>query len=947
MIRCTQYFLTHQIAGYNCALQLSLQLASRLYKKMTSLSRYLRNGTVAAGLCFLFLLSGVIRAVPSKNSQTDDIRRIAESIINQPVRRSSISAEPFESGPFSFSMGEEEEKELPRREPVQSEYLSHSMNEEDPKGRSDWFFSQRAYPYDEVPADSRRIAWEAVRRQQIISDELRIAANTWQPIGPNPTHSAYISNWGQTSGRINSVAVSPSNSRIVLIGASTGGIWRSTNGGTSFVPVSDDHVDLAVGSIAFSKSNPSTIYAGMGDTKAGYLGSGVLKSTDEGRTWRRVNNNSLPSPGTIARIEVDPTNPNRVYVAQFSRIESNTRVESGFYLSTDGGASWNRTLAGWVRDIVIDPANRQSLYLGVGNRRPNDGTNPEGLYRSTDSGQTWDRIMVPPFDEKWTWDVRVAVTSTAPKKIYVYMGGFIGPNFSVQMIASTDGGQSWSDRNLTGVDIGGFGYNTYLHVDPANGERVYIGSRDLFRSTDGGNTWANLNRNFTDLGNITQYTPTRSNTHPDQHGFAIAPDDPNVLYLGNDGGLSKSTDGGITYQSLNSTLSLTQFVGITLHPTDPAISYGGSQDNGTQRRFNGTSLWVEFADGDGGRCVLSQTFPGIIVVNYIHGALFRYFENGTFYDRQITFNSTFGEFPGPARIGFYPPFTGNGVDDTFYFGTWRLFTSTDLGTSWRAPAGTTDLTKGITDKGADVLSAIAVSRADTNIIYTGSAQGRAMRSTDAGVTWSEASAGLPDRFITSIAINPEDSMTAYLTVSGFGTGHVFKTTNGGASWTEASAGLPDIPANASLIDPNDSNRVYAGTDIGVFRTTNGGANWHSFNQGIPPAIITGFASQPSGLIQASTYGRGAFEFISSIEKPVIASAVFDGKKVLNISGTVFGNSPNVIINGVDRSNKIKKSSNTSIKMKGKIGQLGLVTGDNTIQVINSDGTASDIFVLRF
>jgi photosystem II stability/assembly factor-like uncharacterized protein len=886
-------------------------------------------------------------AVPSK-SRPDDIRKIAESIINQPVRRESISNEPIIQELFSFSLEEEdeEEEEKPRREPIQSEYLSHSMNEEDSAGRSDWFFSQRAYPHDDVPTDSRRLAWETVRLQRNESDSLRTAATAWQAIGPNPTHSAYISNWGQTSGRINSVAISPANSRIVLIGASTGGIWRSTNSGSSFIPVSDNHVDLAVGWITFSKSSPTTVYAGMGDTKAGYLGSGVLKSTDEGRTWHRVNNNSLPSPGTIARIEVDPTNPNRVYVAQFSRIEQNKRAESGAYLSTDGGVSWSRTFTGWVRDIVIDPTDRQILYLGVGNRRPDDGTQPEGLYRSTDSGKTWNRIMVAPFDDKWTWDMRVAVTATSPKKIYVYMGGFVGPNFSVRLMSSDNNGQSWTDRSLRGVDIGAFGYNTYLHVDQSNGDRVYIGSRDVFRSTDGGDNWKNLNRNYTDFGHITQYTPALSNTHPDQHGFAISPDNPGEIYLGNDGGLSKSTDGGETFQSINQTLSLTQFIGITMHPTDPTISYGGSQDNGTQRRFNGSSLWVEFADGDGGRCVLNRTFPGIIVINYIQGALFRYYENGTFFDRQLTFNSTFGEFPGPARIGFYPPFTGNEADDTLYFGTWRLFTSTDIGSSWKAPGGTTDLTKGITDKGADVLSAIGVSKSNTNIIYTGSAQGRAMTSTDAGLTWSDASEGLPDRFITSIVINPENSALAYLAVSGFGTGHVFKTSDGGATWTEASAGLPDIPANALLIDPNDSNRIYVGTDIGVFRTTNGATNWQSFNQGMPPVVVTGLASQPSGLIQASTYGRGAYEFNSVIERPAIASVVFNGKKLLTITGSSFSSSPKVIINGVDRSNKAKKPTDTLIKVKGKVNQLGLVTGDNTIQVINAEGTASAVFILK-
>ncbi|MEW6209528.1 MAG: hypothetical protein AB1631_14260, partial [Acidobacteriota bacterium] len=662
-----------------------------------------------------------------------------------------------------------------------------------------------------------------------------------------------------------------------------------------------------------------------------------------GASWRRVSNQTLPSPGLIARLEVDPVNANRVYVAQFSRLADAETQPSGLYISSDGGVNWTRTFTGWARDVVIHPTNRQTVFMCAVSRDRGEEVQPAGLYRSTDSGQTWSVILATPFDPKMTRDFRVALSAADPQKIYAYMGGWNGGNFQVRLFASADGGQTWSERNAAALDWAAFGYNTYIHADPSNANRIFVGTRDIYRSEDGGENWTNLTRNFSPFGNFLEYTPHLANTHPDQHGFAFAPSNPNVIYIGNDGGFSKSTDGGNRFQSLNSSLSLTQFIAITLHPTDAAISYGGTQDNGTQRRLNGSSQWLEFASGDGGRSVLSVTRPDIVFTTYIRGSIFRFSQNGTAFDRQVASSGSFGEGPF-ARIAFYAPFVGNGVDDTLYFGSWRLFISTDLGGDWTAPGGETDLTKGYTEKGADVLTAIAVARSNTKIIYTGSAQGRAMVTTDGGATWADITAGLPDRSITAIAVDRENPAVAYLSVSGYGSGHVFRTTDRGATWAAVNAGLPDIPANAILIDPNSSSRLYLGTDIGVFRSTDGGSSWQLFNNGMPPVVVTAFAAQESGLIQASTYGRGAYEIMAGAVRPAISSVVFNKKK-MTISGFRFS-SPSVFINNVDRTSRIRSATEETIKLRGKPNQLGLVEGDNSIRVVNEDGESS-VFVFRY
>lgn len=817
--------------------------------------------------------------------------------------------------------------------------------EEDPDARSDWFIFQRTYPFDRLPVDARQRAYELRPRRAQPRGVVTQATREWTAIGPSPTTAAFFNNWGFTSGRVNTVAVSPNDSNVVLIGSATGGIWRSTNGGLGFVPVADNQVDLAVGSIAFSESNPATVYAGLGDTKNGYLGSGVLKSTNGGRTWTRINDGSLPSPCTVSKIAVDPANPNRVYLAQFSRLATDQILSSGFYFSNDGGRSWTRSRAGLARDIAIDQADSQTIYLAI-SRVDEPGSPSAGLYRSTNGGQDWTRIFTSPYDQG-TRDIRVAVTPADPRTIYIYTGGFTSNGFDVRVVISRDGGATWANLGSSNIDTAQFGYNTYLFVDPRNASTVYLGSRDVYKSTDAGSSWTNLTRNFVrGPEDIILYEPGGSTSHPDQHGLAFSPGNPNEIFISNDGGVSKSTDAGESFLSLNTTLTLTQFTSIATHPTNPFISYGGTQDNGTQRRFSGTQNWREFISGDGGDCVINPLDPSMVFTTFVRGNIFRFNSDGRGFDGQFGWNDTFGEPDTGAAIAFYPPFTGNGVDSTLYFGTWRLFKSTTLAESWFAPAPDTDLTKGSTSKGRDVLTSIAVGKSDTNVIYTGSAQGRAMVSTDGGLSWADITAGLPDRSITSLAVHRSDPNTAYVTFSGFGTGHVFKTTDRGSSWTNLSGNLPDIPANAFLIDPIASNTIYIGTDIGVFRSSKGGDQWEALDEGMPPAVVTGFSSQDSGLIQIATYGRGAFEIMSEATRALINNVTFDGRKKMTISGGGFSSGLQVFINGVDRSSRIKSVSSGSIKLKGKANQLGLVTGDNTVRVTNANGAETNNFVLK-
>src|SRR5205085_8917287 len=320
-------------------------------------------------------------------------------------------------------------------------------NGEEVKRREQWFMFQRMYPFDTLPEEGRRLAWESRPRPKGKGGEDEVLAGTpaWHAIGPAPTTSAFANNWGLTSGRINTIAVSPNDPKIVLIGSATGGIWRSTDGGVNFTPVSDTQVDLSVASICFSRSNPAFVYAAMGDLYNNYLGTGVLRSTDSGLTWTRVSNATLPSPGLGVRIEVDPTDALRVYLTQPAALINNGansgifRNNNGFFVSTDGGINWTNPFLGSTRDVIISPADHNTLYLAV---RIDDGHNPgePGIYKSTNGGMGWTKIYASNFaNDGATRDLRLAISPANPQKIYAFIGTTNGTPV-LKVVVSNDGG---------------------------------------------------------------------------------------------------------------------------------------------------------------------------------------------------------------------------------------------------------------------------------------------------------------------------------------------------------------------------------------------------------------------------------------------------------------------------------------------------------------------------
>ncbi len=760
--------------------------------------------------------------------------------------------------------------------------------EEDPDARAKWFMEQRMYPFDSIPASARRRAFEEVlARGKGLGP--KAAGTTWQSIGPLPTTSAFPNNGGFTSGRINAIAVSPANAQVLLVGSATGGIWRSADGGTTFAPVSDTQADLAVASIAFAVNDPNTVYAAMGDKDNGYFGTGILKSSDAGQTWARVNNNTFPDRGNCTAVRVDPTDANRVFVSQYTSNNAGTGDVSaaGVYVSTDGGVNWVQRISGLATDLAIHPTNPQIIYAAM--MREDSGGLP-GLYRSTNGGTSFARVYDSLYPTA-TAEFRVAVTPANPNRVYVYYGSSGTSPAESHLEMSDDSGATWTTRpavpnvNAGGIDTGQFSYNIYLAASPTDANTVYVGARDIFTSADSGVTFTDISNAWTPPWTGSNYTPNNQKFHSDQQSFASQPGSGTTFYCGNDGGLWKTTDGGATFATLNTTLGLTQFVGIAVNPVDSTKSYGGTQDNGTQRRTGGSG-WNEFSGGDGGKAVINPLDPSMVFHSYVNGSITRSVDHAATFSGQIAEATSFGEPANGGRIAFYPPIVGNGVDAKLYVGTYRLFicsncedTSKSVGgtpPTWTAPGGTFDQTTG----GDDILSAIAVAKSNNQVIYTGSRNGKAMVSTNGGANWTDITTGLPNRSIASIKVSPTDPTLVYLTVSGYGSSHVFKSTNSGTNWTDINNNLPNIPTSAFLIDPLTPTTLYAGTDIGVFRSTDGGTSWAPFNNGLPPVPVMEFTSQAGGLIQIGTYGRGAFELPATKRN---TSADYDGDGKTDVS----------------------------------------------------------------
>jgi hypothetical protein len=689
-----------------------------------------------------------------------------------------------------------------------------------PFGRMEWFYGQRAFPSGDIPVAARMQAWqekESARGHRTLDEN-------WTGIGPN-----------NIAGRILSIAWHPTNLNVIYIGSASGGLWKTTDSGTSWVSLTDDLPSLAVGSVALDPTNPNVVYIGTGEGAYNIdavYGAGILKSTDGGTTWNTTGMSWTQSQSrAINKIVIHPTTPQTMWCA--------TNIWSGgggVYRTPDGGASWTRYLSGDAKDIVLHPDSANVLYAAIG--YPWGGSS-NGVYKSTDGGLTWTlRSSGLPAGTS-LGRMALSISRSNPQTVYAGISQTVSAGAGLLGVyRTTDAGGSWTLQSSTPNMYGGQGwYDIVCEVHPTNPDVVYSSGLDLYKSTNGGTSWSQKT--------YWNYSPGHSlYAHADHHALAFKPGDPNTIIAGTDGGMYKSTNGGDTWTGINSGLSTMQFYAMCNDYLNGNVALGGTQDNGTVK-YAGSVTWSWILGGDGGYTLVDYTNSNIIYASTQRGAHYKSTNGGS---------SFFSIQSGISGNGAWV--TPTVMDPTnasvLYTGTTLVYKTTNGGTSWSAISASLS---------GQYVSTIAVAPSNPQVIYVGfENNGQVSKTTNGGTSWASCYSGLPYRYITRVAVHPSNSNMVFVTVSGYGTGHVWKSTDGGTSWSNASSGVPDMPCNAVVIDGNDANKMYLATDLGVYSSTNGGSSWTDYSNGLPNAVVDDIALHPtSGMLRASTHGRGMWQ----------------------------------------------------------------------------------------
>jgi photosystem II stability/assembly factor-like uncharacterized protein len=729
---------------------------------------------------------------------------------------------------------------------------------------SDWFLAQRAWPLGHIPYARWQQAVEQARVERAAFPAQGTASLAWEEIGPY-----------NVGGRLTAIAA-PAGGAPVYVGAAAGGVFKSDDGGQSFAPVFDAAGFYSIGAIALDPADSSVVYVGTGESNSSgdsYPGGGVFKSTDAGATWSHA---GLAESRHIGRIAVDPAEPQRVFVAALGGLFTPDGAR-GLYRSQDGGAQWQQVLfvddSTGVSDVVVNPAHPETVFAASWTRRRTPfyrrAWGPaSGIWRSTDHGDTWTRLGGGLPDSARVGRIALDIPPSLPSRVYAQVidstGGGLG------FYRSDDGGDTWTRRDVTGFtnNFGGFGwYFGTVRAHPANADQVWALGVGLRRSTTGGDFWSGATGTM----------------HVDFHDLWVDPADPQHMYAGNDGGFYRSTDaGGSWVRSLD--LPVTQFYAGDVDQANPDRAIGGTQDNSTpMTQAGGLSSWDVLLSGDGFHALIAPDDPDVVFGEAQYctygGGPFKSTNGGASFAPSGAGLVIGDRFNWSTPYAFAP-----GNSQLMVLGSHRVYRSTDQGGSW-IPISP-DLTGGpYGGSGALVygtITTLAVAPSNHDVIYAGTDDARVWVTTNGGADWTDVSAGLPTRWVTRVAVHPQDAAVAYVALSGYKEGsadpHVFRTTDGGAGWSDVSGNLVQAPVNDLVVDALDPSRLFAATDVGVYATLDAGATWFPLGTGLPVLPIADIALHEAGhVLVAFTHGRSAWRLdvsslrTVSVERPLQAA----------------------------------------------------------------------------
>ena len=648
-------------------------------------------------------------------------------------------------------------------------------------------------------------------RSQYFNDNLNgiVGGNAaWTLVGPLAQASTTYGN-----GRVNNIRIDPSNPNILYACTPASQLFKSINGGTSWTPISNGILASGVTDLGIDPITPTTIYAVTGDGDQAIFhpfSAGVYKSTNGGTTWSATglsfNQNAINS---LTSILIHPTNTNIIIV-------SGTR---GIYRSINGGTTFTQTSTQAVRDLVFKPNDPNIVFAG---------SKYDGVFlRSTNGGVTWTQITngLPT-----TGANRYAVDVSPADPNYVYLMTTNSNNSFLGFYRSTDAGLTFTTMSTTPDIAGGQGwFNLAVAADPVTPNTVYAAGTDVHKSLDGGVTWTNLTR---------VYSGAAPNTHPDHHDLTFS--GTSTLYITNDGGVYKTTDAGATWSNISANLSIGQMYGIGLSGTNEKTIISGLQDNGTNLSTDGIN-WKRVYGGDGMISFIDKADDNIMYACYQNGGLAKSINGGT------NFNSFTTGFSGGSWVTPFmqDPITANVV----YAAGSRVFKST-TGAAWVA----------ISPDDVDFKRIIwmDIARNNNQIIYA-ITDNFLYKTVDGGANWTKMTS-LTGGGLAHIHIDVNDSNIIYVSRFAYFGGAVSRSTDAGITWSDWSAGLPNIPTNTVVTVIGKLGEVYCGTDLGVYYRNSASTTWSAYTTGLPTVPIRDLEIfYPTRKLRTATFGRGIWE----------------------------------------------------------------------------------------
>jgi len=688
------------------------------------------------------------------------------------------------------------------------------------------------------------------------------------------------------SGRVAAIAAVHDGARLtVYIGAASGGVWKSVNGGTTYKPVFDKQPVQSIGAITIDPKNPKVVWVGTGEAwtrNSVSIGDGVYKSIDGGDSWTNV---GLKESEHVAKILVDPTESNTVYVCVPGKLWSDSD-ERGVYKTTDGGKSWTKILTGANAStgcsmISLDPQNPKTLFAGMWDfrrkgwtfRSGGDGptaASGSGLFKSVDGGASWTEL-----DEKSAnglptkpWGrIAVTVAPSKPNVVYAFVEAVVPTN---GLYRSDDGGKTWEARDRSQAMIWRPFYFANLIVDPKNESRLYKPDLNLVVSNDGGASFSNIS----------------GGAHGDFHDVWVDPDNPDHLITGDDGGVWYSYDAGNKWWK-GDNLPISQFYHVSLDMDRPYHVYGGLQDNSSwvgESQYPGgvtNSRWENMYNGDGFWMFVDPADPDYIYAEYQGGEIGRV-NRRTHETRNIKPLPGYKE--GKLRYNWNTPiYLSPTRKGTVYIGAQFLFRSRDFGQTWErvSPDLTTndpakqqqELSGGVTiDNSAaethTTIYAIAESPLNPNVIWVGTDDGNVQVSRDGGRTWTNVVRHIrglpPNAWVSSLEAGHFAAGTVYATfdLHTFGDmrAYAYKSTDYGQSWSPVVGQDGPVKGYAHVVKEDLVNRdlLFLGTELGLWVSLDGGKQWAHYKGGdLPSVAVRDLAIHPrDDDLVIATHGRG-------------------------------------------------------------------------------------------